>query len=63
MRIPQTKTQRTKAIVHLSQAFVVFIAGCLTLAVMTKDGGFGGQTGFYFALVQSYFTAAPTGRG
>ncbi|KAF2170725.1 hypothetical protein M409DRAFT_63806 [Zasmidium cellare ATCC 36951] len=50
MRLPQTKLQRIKAIVHFVQAFVIFIAGCLTLAVMTKDGGFGGQTGFYFAL-------------
>ena len=51
MRLPQTKLQSIKAIVHFVQVFVIFIAGCLTLAVMTKDGGFGGQTGFYFALV------------
>lgn len=53
MQIPQTKTQRIKASIHCLQALLIFVAGCLTLAVMTKDGGFGGQTGFYFALVSA----------
>ncbi|KAF2208525.1 hypothetical protein CERZMDRAFT_8746, partial [Cercospora zeae-maydis SCOH1-5] len=50
MRIPQTKLQRVKAGTHLFQSVLVFVAGCLTLAVMTKSGGYGGQTAFYFAL-------------
>ncbi|CZT21416.1 uncharacterized protein RCC_07279 [Ramularia collo-cygni] len=50
MRLPQNKLQRAKAALHGIQAVLVFVAGCLTLAVMTKSGGYGGQTGFYFAL-------------
>ncbi|PIA92001.1 hypothetical protein CB0940_09072 [Cercospora beticola] len=50
MRIPQTKLQRVKAGTHLFQSVLVFVAGCLTLAVMTKSGGYGGQSAFYFAL-------------
>lgn len=51
MRIPQTKMQKIKIGIHAVQALLVFVAGCLTLAVMTKSGSFGGETGFYFALV------------
>ncbi|EME43344.1 hypothetical protein DOTSEDRAFT_174149 [Dothistroma septosporum NZE10] len=50
MRVPQSKLQRLKAAMHLAQAVLVFVAGCLTLAVMTKAGGYGGQVGYYFAL-------------
>ncbi|CAK4030942.1 hypothetical protein BST61_czeina44g000420 [Lecanosticta acicola] len=57
MQIPQTKTQRTKAAIHLFQALLIFVAGCLTLAVMTKSGSFGAQTGFYFALCFLTFPA------
>lgn len=52
MRIQQTKNQKIKAIVHFTQAFFIFIAGCLALAVLTKDGGTGAQIGYYFALVR-----------
>lgn len=51
MRIPQTYVQKIKAGVHFAQAFLIFIGGCLALAVLTKDGETGGQIGFYFALV------------
>lgn len=55
MRLPQNKLQRAKAAIHGTQALLVFVAGCLTLSVMTKSGGYGGQTGFYFALVRAAF--------
>ncbi|EME82235.1 uncharacterized protein MYCFIDRAFT_43132 [Pseudocercospora fijiensis CIRAD86] len=50
MRVPQNKLQKIKAAIHCTQLLLIFVAGCLTLAVMTKNGGFGGQTAFYFAL-------------
>ncbi|KXT12902.1 hypothetical protein AC579_10463 [Pseudocercospora musae] len=50
MRVPQNKLQKIKAGIHCTQLVLIFVAGCLTLAVMTKNGGFGGPTGFYFAL-------------
>lgn len=51
MQIPQTHLQKAKAVGHALQALFIFIGGCLTLAVLTQDGGEGGQTGYYFALV------------
>lgn len=53
MRIPQTREQKIKAILHGAQAVFIFVAGCLTLAVMTKPGGLSGETGYMFALVRS----------
>ncbi|WPH00846.1 Hypothetical protein R9X50_00367600 [Acrodontium crateriforme] len=50
MRIQQTKQQKIKAVTHFTQAFFIFIAGCLALGVLTKDGGSGAQIGYYFAL-------------
>ena len=51
MRISQTAIQKIQAGVHFAQAFLIFIGGCLALAVLTKDGTTGGQIGFYFGLV------------
>lgn len=51
MRLPQNKLQQIKAIIHGVQTLLVFIAGCLTLAVMAKSDGHGGETKYYFALV------------
>lgn len=56
MKIPQTYIQKTKAGAHFVQAFLIFIGGCLALAVLTKDGKTGGQVGYYFALC---FLTAP----
>ncbi|KAK4540967.1 hypothetical protein LTR36_008475 [Oleoguttula mirabilis] len=50
MRIPQTHLQKTKAYLHFAQAFVIFITGCLALAVLTKSGGIGGEVGYMFGL-------------
>lgn len=51
MRVPQSYIQRCKAVAHIFQALLVFIAGCLTLAVIAKDGTTGGATKYYIALV------------
>lgn len=51
MKIPQTLMQKAKAGAHLGQALLIFIGGCLALAVLTMDGGTGGEIGYFFGLV------------
>ncbi|KAF2199285.1 hypothetical protein GQ43DRAFT_433537 [Delitschia confertaspora ATCC 74209] len=50
MRVPQSYVQKCKTAAHVFQGLFIFIAGCLTLAVLTKDGEIGGATRWYFAL-------------
>ncbi|EMC97702.1 hypothetical protein BAUCODRAFT_51291, partial [Baudoinia panamericana UAMH 10762] len=50
MRIEQSNIQKTKVGLHAAQAFCIFVGGCLSLAVLTKDGGTSGTLGFYFGL-------------
>ncbi|KAH7122404.1 hypothetical protein B0J11DRAFT_337580 [Dendryphion nanum] len=50
MRIPQSYIQKCKVVAHVFQFFLIFITGCITLAVLTKGGETGGATKFYFAL-------------
>lgn len=50
MRVPQSYIQKCKVVAHVFQILLVFIAGCLTLAVITKDGGTGSATKYYIAL-------------
>lgn len=51
MRIPQSYIQKCKVVAHVFQVIFVFVAACLTIAVMIKDGSTGVPTKFYFALV------------
>lgn len=51
MRIEQTYIQKNKAFFHAAQALLTFVAGCLALTILTKDGKTGAQVGYYFALV------------
>jgi len=51
MRVNVSYVQRCKATAHIFQVLLTFVAGCITLAVMTKDGDTGAATKFYFALV------------
>lgn len=51
MRIPQSYIQKCKVVAHCFQAVFVFVAACLTIAVMTKDGDIGGPTKYFFAMV------------
>jgi hypothetical protein len=53
MRIPQTKPQKLKALVHAVQALFIFVAGCLSLAVLTMSGGSSGTMGYMFGLVST----------
>ncbi|USP78591.1 uncharacterized protein yc1106_05865 [Curvularia clavata] len=50
MRIPQSYIQKCKVVAHCFQAIFVFIAACLTITVMTKDGEIGGATRYFFAM-------------
>jgi len=50
MRIPQSYIQKCKVVAHVFQAIFVFIAACLTIAVMTKDGPVEGPTKYFFAM-------------
>ncbi|KAK5116791.1 hypothetical protein LTR62_007465 [Meristemomyces frigidus] len=50
MRIAQDRLQNLKVGVHCAQACAIFIVACLTLGVLTKDGGSGSMIGFQFGL-------------
>jgi len=52
MRVPQSYIQKCKVTAHVFQGLLIFIAGCITLAVLTKGGDNGGPTKWYFALVR-----------
>ncbi|KAF2181695.1 hypothetical protein K469DRAFT_713298 [Zopfia rhizophila CBS 207.26] len=56
MRVPQSYIQKCKVVAHVFQILLIFIAGCITIAVMTKGGETGGATKYYFALC---FLTAP----
>lgn len=63
MRIPQNHLQKVKAGVHGAQAFCIFVAGCLALAVLTKSGGMSATTGYFFGLVWSLAAALMRSKG
>jgi hypothetical protein len=52
MRIAQSDIQKFKIAAHIFQAVLIFIALCLTISVMVKDGETGGATKFFFAMVR-----------
>lgn len=51
MRIPQSYVQKCKVVAHSFQILFIFVAACIAIAVMVKDGPTGGGTKFFFALV------------
>jgi hypothetical protein len=53
-RIPQSYIQKCKVGLHALQAVFIFVAGCLTISVMTK-GDIGGATRYYFAMVSTEY--------
>jgi hypothetical protein len=52
MKVPQSYIQKCKTVAHVFQALLIFIAGCITISVLTKSGKNGGATSWYFALVR-----------
>ncbi|KAI9929828.1 hypothetical protein AWENTII_003728 [Aspergillus wentii] len=47
---PSVNPGRAKNIVHAAQAFIIFLAWALTIAVFTKGDGIDGRSAWYFAL-------------
>ncbi|KAK3202387.1 hypothetical protein GRF29_161g1015693 [Pseudopithomyces chartarum] len=56
MKLNTSYVQKCKTVAHVFQIILIFIAGCITIAVLTKGGATGGATKFYFALC---FLSAP----
>ena len=52
MKLNTSYVQKCKTVAHVFQIILIFIAGCITIAVLTKGGATGGATKFYFALVR-----------
>ncbi|KAF2012788.1 hypothetical protein BU24DRAFT_465147 [Aaosphaeria arxii CBS 175.79] len=50
MRVPQSYIQKCKVVAHVFQVLLIFIGGCITIAILTKDGETGGATKYFFAL-------------
>ncbi|KAF2490604.1 hypothetical protein BU16DRAFT_518034 [Lophium mytilinum] len=50
MQVPQSYIQKCKVVAHIFQILLIFIAACITISVLTKDGTNGGATDWYFAL-------------
>ncbi|KAI9661568.1 MAG: hypothetical protein M1821_008806 [Bathelium mastoideum] len=50
MRLQQTKLQQSKAFVHIAQVLLIFIAGCLSVVILTKNGSTDGRIGWFFGL-------------
>lgn len=51
-RITQSYIQKCKVGLHFLQVIFIFVAGCLTISIMTK-GDIGGPTKYYFAMVSA----------
>lgn len=60
MRVQQSKIQKGKTAAHTLQAILIFVAGCITLAIFTKDGTTDGRTKYFFALVSVALSCSRT---
>ncbi|KAM5456241.1 hypothetical protein MaudCBS49596_001262 [Microsporum audouinii] len=65
MRLPDLTNSRTKTIIHAFQAFIIFLAWAMTIAVFTQPGKADGRIVYYFILCWLsipglvYLTAVP----
>lgn len=50
MRIPQSYIQKCKVVGHVFQILLIFVAGCITISILTKGGQTGSATRYFFAL-------------
>ncbi|OJD38979.1 chaperone binding protein [Diplodia corticola] len=50
MRVQQSKIQKAKTACHAIQGLLIFVAGCITIAIFTKDGTTDGRSRYFFAL-------------
>lgn len=51
MRVQQSKIQKAKTACHATQGLLIFVAGCILIAIFTKDGTTDGRVRYFFALV------------
>lgn len=51
MWIPQNAVHKLKIALHLLQAILTFITGCMTLAILTEKGNHDSRVQWCFALV------------
>lgn len=51
MRLDLSQLQKVKMGVHTIQAILIFVAACLTIAVLVKDGDTDSRTAWFFGLV------------
>ncbi|KAF2756210.1 hypothetical protein EJ05DRAFT_93498 [Pseudovirgaria hyperparasitica] len=49
-QIAQSYSQKCKIVAHVFQVLFIFVAGCITLAILTKGGYVGGGTKYFLAL-------------
>lgn len=62
MRLPSPSggnLGRTKNILHFTQAFIIFIAWALIIAIWTKGSGIDGRTVWYWILVSTLHPRLP----
>ncbi|KAF9631160.1 hypothetical protein BFW01_g2022 [Lasiodiplodia theobromae] len=50
MRVQQSKIQKAKTACHATQGLLIFVAGCILIAIFTKDGTTDGRVRYFFAL-------------
>jgi len=50
MRLPSASPGRVKTLIHAAQAFLIFLAWAMTIAVFTKSGGIDGRSGWFFGV-------------
>lgn len=48
---------RTKNIIHFVQAFIIFLAWAMTIAIWTKGDGIDGRTVWYWILVSTILSS------
>ena len=48
---------RTKNIIHFVQAFIIFLAWAMTIAIWTKGDGIDGRTVWYWILVRTILSS------
>jgi hypothetical protein len=61
MWIPQSRLHRLKIVIHLLQAILTFITGCMTLAILTEKGNHDSRVQWCFALVRFESTSRMLG--
>jgi hypothetical protein len=57
MSLDLSRLQQAKMALHTTQAILLFVAACITIAMFTKDGHSDGRGKWFFSLVSGTFGA------